>query len=173
MFTSRTKHFRHGTSQIRHRKPSVTNLWRFWDRHRKRITFVAPLQISHFSHRTTPFQWWTHFRHVTACRLWLRTFVMEVTATWCRACWQLTWLSAMLDADVVSFHVGRWRGDVHLDNDVVLSGWSTWCYLLGPRGVIWVVHVVWYGWSMWLYFVGPRGFIWLVHVVWSDWSTCH
>jgi hypothetical protein len=33
-------------------------------------------------------------------------FVMEVTATWHRACWQLTWLEAMLAADVFWYHAG-------------------------------------------------------------------
>jgi hypothetical protein len=115
-FTSMKKHFRHGTNQICHWKPFVMNLWRFCNRHRKRVTFDAPRRIRQFHHKIALFPWRTHFRHVTARLLWLKkiitNFVMKVTATWGRACWKLTWLGATLTADVAWFHAGHWHGSV-------------------------------------------------------------
>jgi hypothetical protein len=74
------------------------------------------------------------------------------------------WLSATLAGDVARCHAGCWLGNVHPDNDVSLYNWSMWRYLVGPRGVIWLVHVALSGWSTCRYLVGPCVTFLLVHV---------
>jgi hypothetical protein len=84
----------------------------------------------------------------------------------------------MLDADVATstwtmtwcYQVGP-RGVIFLVH-VVLSGWSTWCDMVGPCGFILLVHVALSGWSTWCDLIGPRVINWLVHVSCSGWSMC-
>jgi hypothetical protein len=101
--------------------------------------------------------------------------------------WLLTWLGATLDADVAASTRTMTCPYIYiLEYDMSLYNWSTWCYLVGPRGVIllvhmvlsgevhvaiWLVHMALSGWSTWCDLVGPRGTIWLVHVACSSWST--
>jgi hypothetical protein len=130
-------------------------LWRIYD------DFEIIIEsVSHLSHRDESAIFVTElllfsdghvFRHITARLLWLvnivTNFVMEVTATWRRACWQLSWLGAMLASDVAWCHAGCWRRSVprwlltwldgtmvaYMDDDVAaymewrgcLHGW--WC----------------------------------------------
>jgi hypothetical protein len=60
---------------------------------------------------------------------------------------------------------------------VALSCWSIWCDLVGPCGVILLVHVslsgwphAWSGWSTCRYLVGPPISFLLVHMSPSHWS---
>jgi hypothetical protein len=133
------------------------------------------------------------FRHGTARLLWLvnivTIFIMEVTATWHRACWQLMWLGATLAADVFCSHASCWHGMVprwmltwiHAYGqrrvaiwlvNASLSDWPTCQDLVDPRVTVSLVHVSRYYWFMWQDLIGPRVGIWLVHVSGSYWATC-
>jgi hypothetical protein len=81
------------------------------------------------------------------------------------------WLSATLAGDVARCHAGCWLGNVHPDNDVSLYNWSMWRYLVGSRGVIWLVHVSLSSWSMCHLLIGPCGFMGIRHVtVFGDYT---
>jgi hypothetical protein len=115
------------------------------------------------------------FRHVTARLLWLvntvTNFVMEVTATWRRARWQLTWLDSTLATDAVCCHASCWHGSV--------PRWTlTWirapkqlrvAIWLVHMSVVWFVHVSWSSLSMCRYLISPCVVIWLViKILWRN-----